>query len=294
MLEFTRIWVYQGSEQNSLKSVHNKQKGNLMNSYECAMRKFNHSKRCKIDKILSSWEQKNLHGRIVATNIILERFLPVKHMAAILDMIFRKGSSSLKDLEAEYPSECHKHVLKGKYVHCAFPKTVGRAVERENFVQYLLRISNVYNLDTDIEDVIDEAIYKGSILPEEAKDIPMSRHAAWVTWHKTDFSADPYDFVQHNQADEVRACLGLPYRKGKLILLIYKVLDCTLRCPTIADAGLNPYFQPPGISNNHGVTMPRRTQDETLKEIKFEPKPRPEAVHEPLTFESLSEIRELS
>ena len=270
-----------------------------MRSYERAMKKFNHSKRCKIDEILSSWEQENLHGRVVVSNIILERFLPVDHMAAILDIIFQKGSSSLKDseleaLENEYSSECHKHVLKGKYVHCAFPKTVGRAVERENFIQYLLGISNVYNIDMDIEDVIDEAIYKRSILPEEAKDIPMSRHAAWVTWNKTDSSANPYDFVQHDQADEVRACLGLPYRKGKLILLMYKVLDCTLRCPTIADAGLHTYFQLPGISDNHGVTKPQPTQDEDLKKIKFKPKPRPEAVHKRLTFESLSEIRELS
>ena len=265
-----------------------------MRSYERAMKKFNHSKRCKIDKILSSWEQKSLYGRIVTPNIFIERFLPVDHMSAILDIIFQKGSSSLKVLEDEYQSECYKHVLKGKHLHCAFPKTVGRAVERENFIQYLLGISNVYNIDMDIEDVIDEAIYKRSILPEEAKDIPMSRHAAWVTWNKTDSSANPYDFVQHDQADEVRACLGLPYRKGKLILLIYKVSYFTLRCPTIADAGLHPYFQPPGISNNHGVTKPRPTQDEELKKIKFQPKPRPEAVHKRLTFEFLSEIRELS
>ena len=258
------------------------------------MRKFNHSKRCKIDKILSSWEQKNLYGRVVVLNIILERFLPVDHMEAILDIIFQKGSSLLKALENKYLSECHEHVLKGKYVHCAFPKTVVRAVERENFIQHLLSSSNSYNLDSDIEDVIDEAIYRGSILPEEAKGIFMSKHAAWVTWNKTDSSADPYDFVQHDKADEVRACLGLPHRKGKLILLMYKVLDCTLRCPTIADAGLHPYFQPPGISSDHDVTKPRPTQDEDLKKIKFKPKPWPEAVHERLTFESLSEIRELS
>lgn len=265
-----------------------------MSSYRRAMRKFNHSKRCKIRKILSSWEQKSLHGRVVAPNILIERFLSVDHMATILGIILQKGSSSLKALEDEYQSECHKHVLKGKYVHCTFPKTVGRAVEREDFIEYLRSIRNFYNLDMDIEDVIDEAIYKGSILPQDAKDIPMSRYAAWVTWNKTDSSADPYDFVQHDQADEVRACLGLPYRKGKLVLLIYKVLHFTLRCPTIADAGLHPYFQPPGISNDHGVTKPRPTQDESLEKSKFKPKPRPEAVHASLTFESLSEIRELS
>ena len=267
-----------------------------MSPYKRAMRKFNHSKRCKIDKTLSSWEQENLHGRVVVPNILLERFLPVDHMAAILDIIFQKGSSSIKPLEDEYLSECHKHVLKGKYVHCVFPKTVGRAVEREDFIEYLRSIRNFYNLDTDIEDFIDEAIYKGSILPEDAKNIPMSRYAAWVTWNKTDFSADPYDFVQYDQAEEVRACLGLPYRKkGKLVLLIYKVLDyTTLRCPTIADSGLNLYFKPPGISSGHGITKPRPTQDEELKKIKFKPKPRPEAVHKSLTFKSLREIRELS
>ena len=294
MLKFARIWVYRGNEQNSPKLVQNKQKGNLMSSYEDAIRKFNHSRRSKIHKILSSWEQKSFHGRVIAPNILLERFLPVDHMAAILEIIFQKGNSSLKALEDEYPLECHKHVLKGKYVHCAFPKTVGRAVEREDFIQYLLGISNFYNLGIDIEDVIDKAIYKRLFLPEEAKDIAMSTHAAWVTWNETDSSADPYDFIQYNHADEVRACLGLPYRKGKLILLIYKVRHSTLRCPTIADAGLYPYFQPPGLSNDHGVTKPRATQDENLKKIKFKPKPRPEAVHKSLTFESLSEIRELS
>ena len=294
MLKFTQTRVYRDNEQNLPKLVQNKQKGNLMSSYKRAMGKFNHSKRCKIDKILSSWEQKSPNGRVVAPNILLERFLPVDHMAEILDMIFQKGNSSLKALEDQYPFECHKHVLKGQYVDCVFPKIVGRAVEREYFVQYLLRMSNAYNLDMDIEDVIDEAIYKGSILPEEAKNIAMSPHAAWVTWNKTDSSADPYDFVQYDHADEVRACLGLPYRKGKLILLLYKVLHSTLRCPTIADAGLYSYFQPPGFSNDHGVTRPRLAQDEELEKIKYKPKPRPEAVHKSLTFESLSEIRELS
>jgi hypothetical protein len=143
-----------------------------------------------------------------------------------------------------------------------------------------------------------ERLLSGDTPTKAEAAILMSEYSAWVTWDEDGKTADPFRFARTAaSADLVRASLGLDPQnrmKGKpLLLFVYSShsgLD--LFRPTIADAGLHRFFEPPPIGNDdYGLT---KTWPPAMAKSLPTLLPRPEAIHSPIAFEHLAKLDEIT
>jgi hypothetical protein len=175
---------------------------------------------------------------------------------------------------------------------------IGRAVQRDSFVLRLLQDHGGYFHGEKGADDFVNRLRRGDSMSAYEQSILMSAWSSWVTWDEKTPAGDPFGFLGSHKADEVRDCLGLdPERRsdGKpLLLLVYRRLPgVELYRPTIADAGLHRFFEPPPVGfDAHGWTKTRPPAAEPAGRLA---KPRPEALHKPLPLSCIAlPVRELS
>jgi hypothetical protein len=247
---------------------------------------------------LLRWSTEDDLGREIVKNINpLERFLPKEDMRELLDVLRQSCHDPIPILNKRYGRECHRHALLGGTVKSPKPPLIGRAVHRESFALWLYQEHGAYfHSERAVQDFITR-LRQGDSMSAYESSILMSAWSAWVTWDSASAGADPFGFIESGKAEEVRACLGLdPERRwdGKpLLLLIYnRHPGVELYRPTVADAGLHRFFEPPPVGyDGHGWT---KTWPPGMQTTKARLKPRPEALHRPVQMRCLAQrVREL-
>jgi hypothetical protein len=270
-----------------------------MSSYQKAMTLFSAQEAVAIEAALVRWSTEDEIGREIVRNISpLERFLPKEDMRELLNTLRASCDDPIPLLARRYERECHLHVLMGGAIKGPKPTLIGRAVQRESFVLRLIEEHGSYfHGEKGVDDFVDR-LRRGESMSAYEQSILMSAWSSWVTWDERSPAGDPFGFMESNKADEVKDCLGLdPERRsdGKpLLLLIYnRHPGVELYRPTIADAGLHRFFEPPptGI-DAHGWT---KTRPPATHAAGVRPKPRPEALHKPLSLSCIARpLREIS
>ncbi len=155
-----------------------------------------------------------------------------------------------------------------------------------------------YCFEAILKPLLDKLICGGRPSSDEG-EVAMSEFSCWVTWNESVPNGNPFHFAKTNLADEVRANLGLDPKKRcetkRLLLLVYVLTGVTLFRPTVADAGLYPYFSPPPKGTKHGLSVPWRHMDSEPDEEDppLNLKPRPEAVHSSARFGRIQSVLEL-
>ena len=268
----------------------------MPSSYHQAIAGLSATEKAQIAATLSRWEAEAGHGRMIVPNIYAERFLHRDRMIKILTRLHSASpfGFSVSALEREYRDECHCHSLQGGPVRCQpLPLLFGRAVERKVFERYLRGQKYCVTM-REAKDFVQRRLDGHPPSAFESKHM-MSPFGAWVTWSQA--SPDkPFDFVYHGLPNQLRACqvraaLGLEDDTGELLLLVYKLPPETALCrPTIADAALSYYFQPPAATNAHGVTRPWSNLRGIMAISTYTPNPRPEGVHCPVRMDNLEHL----
>lgn len=254
-----------------------------MGSYSDALTggKFSPAQQDDIEKKLREWyETKN--GIYIVPNIQREVFLPVARMESLLQTILDNKDADQSEFEEKYQQECYRHVIQGGAIRLfPLPDVLGRAVSTFDFINKLQDIDDDLFSDPDMAADFVVRLIAGDALSVQENDTLMSLYSVWVTWNEDDPTTDPFDFAFTNEANEIRANLGLEKKAGDynpLLLLRYnRDISLALFNPTIADANTYIYFQTAGsLSELHGWTKP---WPDILPG--FNIKPRPEAIHEP-------------
>jgi len=270
----------------------------MSTSYQRAIRQFSKTDRQQIGSTLLTWTAFE-RGRIIVPNLQdLERFLPGSRMHALLGVVQACYGLPTDELERRYQQECFNHVGRGGMVRLnPQPTIVGRAVDREEFINWLLRKYKAYfYVRRNVIDFVMRLTGSGS-LTETEKKLLASEYLAWATFDASVTSAGPFSFLVYNLADEVRACLGMnPRLRNRLLLLTFdRPRRVKLRRPTITDAELFVFFQPPPMGlDAHGQTRTWPREFLTGKLLSYNPIPRPEALMPPVAFKYLQlPVREL-
>lgn len=247
-----------------------------------------------IESVLSHWQKDGI-GRIVAPNLRdREHFLPRKHMAALLRAVLGAKDAPTSELAEQYKLECYRHQLRGGRIRLSpQPELLGRAVDTGLFTNYLFkRYRKRFPKLSHAEDFVTR-LKAGAEMDEDEEEILMSPYTAWVTWQEDNPTGDPFGFVRHGLAVEVKAALGLDQRlTGPLLLLRYKrPANVRLHRPTVADAGLFPYFDPPMLTEKaHSRTRPWPPFSvSAVPPLEICADPQPEAVHRPVKMKAISQ-----
>ncbi len=273
----------------------------MTTSYSRAALNLSSTERTQLEAALLNWSASTGIGRVVVPNVRdLEHFLPKRSMLALLRVVLTYAKLSWPSLEVAYQQECFKHSGRGGRVRLpAFVRLFGRAVERNYFENWLfLRHSARFPTRRDAAEFVRKLVRGGSPTPSEA-DLLMSDHCSWVTFSLDVHEVNPFGFFKTGLAEEVRGCLGLnPRLRGPLLLFVYELPSGVrpLR-PTVADAELFLFFQPPPFGiKSHGLTVPWRSEYLKAKLLLlFQLAPRPEALHQPIRFKELcSTVRVLA
>lgn len=259
-----------------------------MNTFDSTITRFGPRQQAAIRKVLLRWSREDELGREIVRNVNpLERFLPADDMKPILAVVYGFRSKSITALPDAYQLECFNHTRQGGEVSDPKPTFLGRAVERDAFIGWLYKkYRGYFHTRAFVRDFV-RRLLSGDPLTTYESAILTSPYSAWVTWEKSPSPTDPFGFAV--DADHLRACLGLapPRWHGRpAILIVYeRNPGLTVHRPTVADAGLHRFFEPPPIGNDeHGLT---KTWPSSLRKLSTAPIPRPEAVHAPDTMERL-------
>ena len=259
-------------------------KGSGLSSFAHAIVLFSSSAQSQIQAALKRWSTQDDLGREIVRNLNpLERFLPPDAMKVLLDAIRKAHKLTVDQLILGYRDACYTQTMRGGSIKCVPPTLVGRAVEKDIFVWFLFRSERkFFKIKANASDLVDRLLIGDKLTPKET-GILMSQFAAWVTWNDKG-SADPFDFAA--DAFHVRACLGLDNKRRvdkPLLLLVYSLAaGLSLVRPTVADAGLHSFFEPPPIGiDEHGWTKTWPAKLARTK-TKAKPIPRPEAIHSPV------------
>lgn len=263
-----------------------------MAKFDRAVKSLPAADRQRLQRAMHQWSIGSHHGRRICPNIRNDRFIPLSSIRNLLSVIKDYGAAGYDTLEAKYLQECYKHSLKGGAVRLnPAPSQIGRAVDKRVLINHLItEYLILFNSRSAVVDFVDRITRPGTAITHNEATALMSKYASWVTWNINNSSDDPFDFFRHGSADEVRAHLGLivarKHASPHLLLLCYnRSIDIKLHRPTIADAGLHPYFRPPEPGESrHGWTVPWPPEEARHVGPDFVPEPRPEALHEPAPF----------
>jgi hypothetical protein len=263
-------------------------------SFKDALRIFPAADAKLIEVTLMNWAKSDGLARDVVRNLReLEWFLPASNMAELLEAIRNCHAKTTNELRSEYLKVCYRNVRKGGPIRGPQPLLLGRAVEKEPFVQALFDTHGPINGGTGLIPDLPTArnfvsrLLSGKLDARE-RGLTMSKYAVWVTWNPSDPSSNPFGFSA--SATEIRACIGLESlvtKRGEpLLLLIYKKsLALELLRATVADAGLYKYYEPPPQGfEDYGLTK-QWSEDFTPG---FQPYPLPEAIHAAESFQWLN------
>lgn len=248
------------------------------------------SEKKDLDNFLNKWGSTHPFGQIIVKNLDIEHFLDIKNFSELVRFILFKKNDSIEDFQDEYDEKCYEYKLKGGNVKWKGkkPKYIGTAVDKLVFVEYLTRkYNNIFMNNKDIYNFIEEL--KQGILSRNKKTINLKEFNIWATWNENNLN--PFSFCKTEEADEIRANLGLPktlknIENNEILLFIYPISeDINIKRPTIADAGLNQYFKPPSLSfSNHGLTCPLK-DEEKFKGYNMES--RPEGIHKTINLSKI-------
>jgi hypothetical protein len=270
----------------------------MATSYDRAIPTFSAAQQRDIEQLLDDWSRHNDIGRTVSENVRgRERFLWKQHMLSLLRVVLRYVGKKLADFEIAYEALCHrKSGLGGNVTLKTLPAKVGRVVDRQQFQNFLLwRYPTIFQVPPHAKMFVDKLISGTPPLSAAEEALVTSAHLSWVTFDEV--TGEPFSFVKHGVADEVRACLGLdPTLRNTALLLEYqRPAKARLIRPTVADAALFVFFSPPPKNlDAHGLTVPWPAQFLASSIPGFVPKPRPEALQDPLTFDCVRRpVREL-
>lgn len=276
-----------------------------MLTYPVAMKRLDGDIQMKLEALLRRWNDHSDIGRTVVPNLRdLEHFLDVDEMERmLLALVTVANEPNLVEVAVTYRQECYKHTLRGGSIQenatYPFPRILGRAVNRLDFERWLFAtygpsamdpLHRHFTLPEDAKDFVDRLLAGGPITPAESS-FTMSSCGAWVTWAPHAPTQDPFIFAVTGRADEIRANLGLDAaHMGEVLLLRYALDPADVQRPTVADAEIFPYFEPPDSSFElHGWTKPwpigflrRAGLDEAVVG------PRPEGIHPPIRFGKLT------
>lgn len=246
------------------------------------------------------------HTIHIFTNIREERFIDTPSMQKIAQFVADRPDHDIVKFLEDYALFCIGYgdpaftlTLKGGSVPTSsVPKRMGRAIELDKWTDDLSHDA----ANRDIEHSEAKAIMERLLLkrPSVADELAfptmnMSPWAAWVTWDlDSDGEEDPFEKFK-GDADSIRISLGLEAETPGVPILTIAYFDhavTALYRPTIADAGVYPwFFPPPPQYNDHGITRPwrgwegKRTGGRDFKAI-----PMPEALHERITMDALRDL----
>ncbi len=202
-------------------------------------------------------------------------------------------SISWEKFEVNYQKKCWSLALQGGNIKIKkTPTLLGAAVEYETFFKHLKVCFTNHGLvcsDIIIKDFISR-LQEGRLSKNLGNLIRLKPYSVWATWNENDLSGLPFDYAKTNLADEIRANMGLKRDavdlSPALLLFVYSSPShIEAKRPTIADAELSEYFQPPPESfDQHGWTVVWQN------EIRFKGyniKQRPECIHDSILLSQL-------
>lgn len=257
-------------------------------SFDLVINRFEKVDQDLIKKKLAEWSLLAPFGERIAKNISTEHFLHLDKMEELLRFILKDKSLDSEKFEQNYERECYKYVLQGGDISSTpFPNFFGVAIEKKVLKKHLRdNYTSRFPDDQEAEDFIMGL--KHSILPDDCKDVFIKQFNVWTTWNKDNPHLHPFEFCVTEKANEVRANLGLNKLNvsRELLLMIYEIpTHLPVLRPTIADAGLSQYFEPPQMSiTEHGYT---RTWEKQKWMEELDIKPRPEGIHTKIKFEKI-------
>jgi hypothetical protein len=240
-----------------------------------------------LNQVLNDWESQSRFGQRIVRNIFREHFLHEDYMSTILRFILDNGQNIIlwEGFEKEYQQLCYQYTLLGGEIQIPRPQYLGTAIEYDVFYKHL---SDNYKLGKeDIKNFILSIQNANTRLTDVRKKIRLKKYGMWSTW--SEHSAEPFDYAVTDRANEIRANMGLRREdaRGNLLLFIYIVPpNIDLFRPTIADAGCSQYFEPPSNFEAHGWTV-AWPDDGTMNRYRQNIRPRPECVHDSITFEDV-------
>lgn len=241
----------------------------------------------KIENRINEWS-KTKYGQRIARNIFAEHFLPENKMNEILSFIANDPSTEWEEFDENYKQICYTLALQGGNLKVKqTPQLFGAAVEYETFFKHLKdNYPATFIDDTSTKDFI--SLLASGQLPDLRKVIRLKRFGVWSTWNLQNLSGEPFDYCNTKIADEVRANMGLRREDAKtaLLLFVYTIpKHIEPKRPTIADAELSEYFEPPPITfDEYGLT---KTWEFVTGMSAYDIKPKPECVHDSIQLSEL-------
>jgi len=251
--------------------------------------------------LLRRWSAEPGRGRVLVANLTqLEHFMRAPTMRKLCRALLTLGPTpDIVDLEVTYLKICHRLSGKGGPARTPSGIVLGRAVEERVLEKWLCEHYSARFATRAAAKRFIEKLVAGRPLKTGEQKILMSTHRAWVTFDAGS-PRHPFWFVHLDAAAEVRVCLGLdpiPSQLGsRLLVFSYELPSGTdLVRPTIADAALFQFFQPPPFTRTeYGETRPWPRQFVRRKLPRDYPiQSRPEALHDPVGFGGVIRTRRL-
>ena len=253
---------------------------------------------------LDSWGTGDSRKTRIKINLELEHFLPPASLEQIFEVILEDvqalPTEDVTSFENNYQETCKNYLLQGGEI-TRKPKMVGTAINKPIFKGFLKKQAQERNIildEQEAENFIkallktdDESLKR--FLTEDKLELLVKRYNIWVTWDTN--SDNPFSFRKTKSPNEVRLCLALGNSRGTrfaeedLLLLVYNSKLKVFR-PTIADAQIGGYFQPPPKDfEEHGLTYPcdQDLQKSLIPYLRkhhiFSCERRPEGLHKSIT-----------
>jgi hypothetical protein len=240
--------------------------------------------------------------------------------------------TSTSTILANYKQICRRYKLRGERIDSSGIRYYGTAVYKDKFIARVedANSSVVNSLRTivsfrsgELRQLLESYVNEDADIAAQSEldgfnDYLMNdpAYSTWATWDTDD--EDPFSFMKTRDiravppsrgcACELRLSLALCYDGSPTIetnnmwLLTYHASQIEAHIPTIADAEGYQYFSPCPDGNNYGLTDPAHQdlRDYYINRclthnnyLQYNDRPRPEAVHTPITIGSLTKIEEL-
>lgn len=287
--------------------------------YELALENFSLEEKNNIAEIFNLWSNQSSNGHRIKDNLLIEHFLDPELISKLLLSVMNSNLSinnnDIELLENHYQDTCRKNLLRGGTIKGNIPNIVGTVINKSTFIGELQKqdkdgtifLHDPQEIENFVQSLLEPdnnffQIFK----TQEKTSLKLKRYNIWVTWD-TDSSKEPFAFRQTESPNEIRLCLALAadprFVEEDLILLTYTKNFDIFR-PTIADAQVGSYFQPPPETfHDHGLTCPCYLELQVFFPLylaeysKYSCERRPEGLHKPISIDHVitsGSIEELS